>query len=108
MEQMNFQLLIVRCNILPFFQVWKDRFQEVNVPNLGLSELNISCQYKPTQNMTEMFLFDLQTVIFLVLEKARSIAAIHPFRKRIPPNTRPNCREKSGAILIIAQIYYGN
>jgi hypothetical protein len=34
----------------------------------------ISCQYKPTQKITEMFLFDLQTVAFLVLKNARSIA----------------------------------
>jgi hypothetical protein len=35
------------------------------------SKLNIPCQYKPTQNITEMFLFDLQTVAFFGLEKRK-------------------------------------
>jgi len=39
----------------------------------------ISCQYKPTQNIKEKFLFDLQTVAFWVLKKARCIAETIPF-----------------------------
>jgi hypothetical protein len=36
----------------------------------------IACQYKPTRNIIAMFLFDLQTVAFLVLKKARCIARL--------------------------------
>lgn len=36
----------------------------------------ISCQNKPAQNVTVMFLFGFQTVAFLVLNRARSIAEI--------------------------------
>ena len=46
-------------------------------------QLNISCQYKPTQNITVMFLFDLQTVAFLVLKNARCIAEIRLPCKRV-------------------------
>jgi len=46
------------------------------------SKLRISCQYKPTRNITEMFLFDLQTVGFSVLKKARCIAAIERCQER--------------------------
>jgi hypothetical protein len=42
------------------------------------SELKISCQSKPTQNSTEMLLFDFQTVTFLALEKTMSVAKIGP------------------------------
>ncbi|HYA13955.1 MAG TPA: hypothetical protein VEF33_06415, partial [Syntrophales bacterium] len=38
--------------------------------------VNISCQYKPTQSITEMFLFDLQIAAFIVLKKEKCIAAI--------------------------------
>jgi hypothetical protein len=51
------------------------------VGSIDIQKVNIACQYKPTQNITEMFLFDLQTVAFLVLKNARRIAAIEPFQK---------------------------
>ncbi len=56
----------------------------------------IACQYKLTQNIPEMFLFDLQIIAFLVLKKARCIADIEPSEKRefrlasrltLPPTT---------------------
>jgi hypothetical protein len=46
---------------------------ELKVP---CSDGQISGQYKPTQNILAMFLFDLQIAAFLVLKNGKFIAAI--------------------------------
>ena len=72
-------------------------------PSDGTSiwKLNIAYQYKPTRNITEMFLFDLQTVGFWVLRKARCIAAIEPHSPKTKLLLSPsNIANKSNVILI--------
>jgi hypothetical protein len=49
---------------------------ELKVP---CSDGQISGQYKPTQNILAMFLFDLQIAAFLVLKNGKFIADMHSY-----------------------------